>query len=231
MPSDDLAIALEESTSVNDPQDTIVIDGITLQRTGRETRTWTYVPRAPTLETDSAGKPALRIVEAGGVAFLQCTARVALRDDDRAALLQKLRHIRPDAEAIEAAPLTVHRVALEAFANGVWSSAAESAGSGMPPWTAALAVMLPAGALAALKAAVAGESGRARLAASLTVAGTPERVHRIREAGSVHVRTSAGETSSSFAVEIDGSTAARAPVRLELTADIADLLRDTQPRA
>jgi hypothetical protein len=91
--------------------------------------------------------------------------------------------------------------------------------------------MLPAGALAALKAAVAGESGRARLAASLTVAGTPETVHRIREAGSVHVRTSAGETSSSFAVEMDGSTAARAPVRLELTADIADLLRDTQPRA
>ena len=125
MPAEDLVIRIDEGTVMDDPKAPIVVDGITLYRKAGDASTWTYVPRAPTLEADATGKPLLRIVEAGGVGFLQCTARVALRDADRAALLQKLRRLRPEAQAIEAAALTVQRVALEWFVDGAWSTASE----------------------------------------------------------------------------------------------------------
>lgn len=210
--------------------DSVVIDGFALQRKADDKTGWTYVPRHPTLGVDSHGKPMLSILEAGAVAFVQCTAQVALRESDRAALLQKLQEVEPEARTLDAAPLTVDRIALEWLAEGGWSALGDSKGSGMPPWTAALAATLTAEALAALKAAISGESGRVRLSASLTLAGSHGTIRRVHQAGSVSVKTTAGETASSYAVETDTSAPGRAPAFLEMSADLADLLREAAPR-
>jgi hypothetical protein len=198
-----------------------VIDGIELQQKDNG-RAWLYVPRRPTLERGQSGAPMLQVIEAGSTAFLQCTARVALHEDARAALLASLKKKQPKAETLEAAPLSVERMALEVRPDSTWVTVAESKSSGMPPWTAALAATLAPGPLAAIKSALAGERARARLRAWIVLPGSPAAYRRSAAAGEVRLETPAGAASARFTATADASSAAGAATALELVADIAD---------
>jgi hypothetical protein len=169
------------------------------------------------------------VIEAGPTAFLQCTARLALTEEARARLLRRLQAIDPRVEALEAEPLRVERVSFEVRTGSDWKSVAESTSSGMPPWTAALAATLARDALAAIKAALAGEKDRARLTARIVVEGSPAVTRHWAAAGETMTTTSATRASAGFTAEADLSSSARAPVAHELGADIASLLAEHVP--
>jgi hypothetical protein len=202
----------------------LVIDGIELRQEDNG-RAWTYVPRRPTLERGQNGAPMLQVIEAGSTAFLQCTARVALHEDARAALLASLKKQQPQAETLEVAPLSVERMALEARSDSTWVTIAESKSSGMPPWTAALAATLAPGPLAAIKSALAGGRTRARLRAWIVLPGSPAAFRRSTAASEVRLETPTGAASARFTAAAKASSAAGAATALELVADVADFFR------
>ena len=169
-------------------EEVVVIDGITLAAASADGHGWTYLPNQPAIERSANGAPMFSIIEAGPVAFLQCTARLALNDAARAQLLARLKAVRPEAETLESARITVTRIALEVSSGDVWETVAESSGSGMPPWTAALAATLAPAPLAAIKAAAGGESGRARLRASIMPPASPVAYRRAEAAGTYTTR-------------------------------------------
>jgi hypothetical protein len=203
-------------------EEPVVIDGIKIEAKNGDGRAWSYVPPSPALEQGPGGTPMLTVIEAGPTAFLQCTARVALNEDARAALLGRLKEIKPKAETLEAVPLSVERIALEVNTESEWVTISESKGSGMPPWTAALAATLAPGPLDAVKSAVAGEKGRARLRAWIVLPPSPAAFRRSEMAGEARVETSEGAASARFAATAETSTPAGAGTPLELNADISD---------
>ncbi len=200
----------------------LVLDGFELSARDKQGRAWSYRPKRPVLERRPDGAPMLQILEAGSTAFLQCTARVALDESARAALLDALKRERPNAQTLDAAPLGVERIALEVKSGDHWVAVADSRGSGNAPWIAALAATLDADALAAMKAAIAGEKGRARLTARAAVPGAPGAWRHTEAAAKVQIRTPAGGESAGFATTADERSPATAPVPLELGADIAE---------
>src|SRR5262249_17308081 len=139
-------------------EDVVVIDGITLEAADADARAWTYIPNRPAIDRDANGNPMFSIIEAGPVAFLQCTARLALSEDAQGQLLARLKAARPDAETLTPAIIGVQRITLEVSNGEMWEAIAESSSSGMPPWTAALAATLAPAPLAAIKAASGGET-------------------------------------------------------------------------
>ena len=136
LPQDELVIKIVGRTPMDDRAEPLVIDGVKIAAKNGDVRTWSYVPPRPSLERGPGGKPILTVIEAGSTAFLQCTTRLALHEDARAALLARLREIEPKAETLEAVPLSVERIALEVKTGSTWVAVAESKGSGMLPWTA-----------------------------------------------------------------------------------------------
>jgi hypothetical protein len=222
LPQDGLVITIGGSTPMDDRAEPLVIDGITIVAKNGDGRAWSYVPPHPSLERGPGGTPMLQVIEAGATAFLQCTARVALHEDARAALLASLKKKKPKAETLEAAPLSVKRIALEVRPDSTWAAVAESKGSGMPPWTAALAATLAPDSLAAIKSAVAGERERARLRAWIVLPASPAAFRRSTAAGEVRLETPTGTASARFAATADASSAAGAATALELSADVAD---------
>lgn len=202
--------------------ESIVIDGFTLRPKDDGGRGWTYLPLAPTLERGASGAPLLQVIEAGAMAFLQCTARVALNEDARNALLLRLKQREPTAQTLEAAPLTVERMALEVRSGERWSALAESKGSGTAPWTAAFAATLDAGAIAAIKAALAGEPRCARLAVRIVLPGSPGTLRSAESTADARIETPAGSASVRVAMSVDASSPAREATAVDLDADIAD---------
>jgi len=202
-------------------EDVVVIDGITLAAASSEGRAWRYVPTRPVIERSATGAPMFSIIEAGPVAFLQCTARLALNDDARARLLERLKAVRPEAETLESASITVGRIALDVNHAGVWETVAESSGSGMPPWTAALAATLAPAPLAAIKAAAGGESGHARLRASITPAASAVGYRRAEAAGATRLESPAGVFTASYTTTTEDSPIASDVETRELTTDLA----------
>jgi hypothetical protein len=199
----------------------VVIDGITLEAASPDGRAWRYIPSRPVIERSASGEPMFSIIEAGPVAFLQCTARLALNDDARARLLERLKAVRPVAETLDAASITVGRIALEVSNAGAWEAVAESSGSGMPPWTAALAATLAPAPLAAIKAAADGESGRARLRASITPAAPPVSYRRAEAAGATRLESPAGIFTTSYTTTTEDSPNTSPAEARELTTDLA----------
>jgi hypothetical protein len=222
LPEDGLVIRIGGRIPMDDRAEPLVIDGVTMAAKNDDRRAWTYVPPRPSLEQGPGGTPMLTVVAAGATAFLQCTARVALHEAARGALLARLQEIEPKAETLEPAPLSVERMALEVKTGSTWAAVAESKSSGMPPWTAALAAMLAPDPLAAIKAALAGERERARLRAWVVLPGSPAAFRRSAAAGEVHLETPTGNASARFAASADASSPASAAIALELSADIAD---------
>lgn len=202
--------------------ESMVIDGYTLRPQDAERRAWSYEPIAPSLERGAKGAPLLQLIEAGAIAFLQATARVALHEDARAALLRRLQEREPNARTLEAAPIAVERVALEVKTESGWTAIAQSPGLGTAPWTAALAATLDAAALAAVKAALAGERQRARLTARIVRRGSPATVRIAAARSETRIETPEGTSSTRVATVLDESSPASEPVALELDADIAD---------
>jgi hypothetical protein len=222
LPKDELLIEVDGGKPVSDIRKSFVIEGVELKAKDASGRAWTYVPPRPALEKTGSGAPMLQVIEAGPAAFLQCTARVALNEDARAQLLATLKQKAPEAETLEAVPLSVERIALEAKVGNQWAAVAESTGSGTPPWTAALAATLTAEPLAALKSAVAGERDHARLIARIVLAGSPASFRRAETRGEARVEMPAGSAAASFAASTEAASAGGEPQRRELAVDIAD---------
>ena len=222
LPQDGLLIDVDGRDSMKDRQKSVVIDGIELNAKDEKGRAWTYVPVHPTLETNERGAPMLQVIEAGPAAFLQCTARVALNEDARARLLASLKQKEPEAETLEAAPLAVERITLEVKVGNDWRALAESKGSGLAPWTAALAATLASDPLAAIKSAVAGEKDHARLVAQVVLQGSSASFRRAETTGDARVETPAGAASASFATTTDSSSPGSPPERRGLAVDLSD---------
>jgi hypothetical protein len=222
LPQDGLVIRIGGTIPMDDHEEPLVIDGIKIVAKNGDRRVWSYMPPHPSLERGPGGAPMLTVIEAGATAFLQCTARVALYEEARTALLARLQEIEPQAERLEAAPLSVERVALEVKTGSTWVAVAESKSSGMPPWTAALAATLAPDSLAAIKSALAGEQERARLRAWIVLPGSSATFRRSAAAGEVRVETPTGTASARFTATADASSPAGTATALELSADIAD---------
>jgi len=199
----------------------VVIDGITLAAASSDDRVWTYVPNRPAIERSASGAPMFSIIEAGPVAFLQCTARLALNEDVQAQLLARLKAVRPEAETLEPASITVERITLEVSEGDVWKAVAESSGSGMPPWTAALSAALTPPQLAAIKAAAGGESRRVRLRASITPQPSPATYRRTEATGTTRLASPAGVVSASYTTTTEDSPMTSVVGPREITTDLA----------
>jgi hypothetical protein len=206
---------------MTEERDSVVVDGVQLRAADREGRSWTYVPARPGLERDATGRPMLSIVEAGPVAFLQVTARVALSEQERARLLEGLRALRPAATSLEVAPIQVSRVALEVKEGDRWVAVAESGSSQMVPWTAALAATLEPSARAALRDAASGERGRARLRASIALPAAPQTIGYAEASGSVRAESPFVVAAASYTTSIGESSPAGPASSLELSADLS----------
>lgn len=233
-PADGLCIDLDEETPMKPPPASLDLEGLRLQPLDDDGRIWCYRPAQPAFELDPAGRPQFKLIEAGGVAFLQCTARLALDEPRRAALLARLRLQQPQAASIEAEPLDVQRIALERPAgDGGWQSIAESRGSGMAPWTAALAATLDAGALQAIRRALQGERASARLLVQARLPAAPRVERRSEALHETRIDTRSDGVAASLNLRstrrasTGGGTAADAADAvppLVFTADLADLL-------
>ena len=199
---------------------TLTIDGVTLSPT-TDDRAWTYLPVRPVIERAATGEPMFSIIEAGPVAFLQCTARLALHEDVRARLLERLKAQRPDADRLEPAGIVVGRIALEINDGNAWTAISESTGSGMPPWNAAFAATLAPAALAAVKAAAAGESGHVRLTASYTPVGAPAAYRHSVSTGVTTLETTSGVFASGYSTATQESPLAGASDERVISTDLS----------
>ncbi|GAA4036355.1 hypothetical protein GCM10022247_72620 [Allokutzneria multivorans] len=163
-PQDGLVIAIP-----GDPEPVVVeVDGVELRSDPGTPGRWSYEPVGPTVELARDGSPQLSIVEAEGMGFLQLTARLDLPEGTRARLLSELRrHV--DATEVRAVPVAVQAIGLQVREAEAWTTIADGRGSGVPPWTSALSASLRADRLSALKAAVEGTRGKARLHARFTL--------------------------------------------------------------
>jgi hypothetical protein len=208
---------------MNAPAMSLRVDGFALEPTTEDGRVWSYVPAGAFVEHGDAG-PLFSIIEAGSTAFLQCTARVGIDENRRRRLLTRLQELWPAAEAIEPAPIAVERIALEARSDDEWVAIAESSGSNMPPWRAALAAPLTPAQLAACKAAAAGEPGHVRLRARITRTTNAGRSITAEAARSASVEASGHTSAFSYSTTTTHSTTGAAAGHIELTSDIADQL-------
>jgi len=204
------------SSDTNGPR---IVGGVEVSPKG-DGHTWIYVPSQPSLERSDTGSPLLQIIEAGPVAFLAATVRLALSEPDHSALLAQLQADDPTATDLQAAPISVERMALEVW-TGSWTAIAESAGSGAFPWTAALTASLAAETTAALKAAAAGTADRARLVARFQVGGSSGQVREGTASGQGWAETSAGSAGYVYRGELDATVEPTASTSREVTADLS----------
>lgn len=165
-PADGLVIVVDAAKP-------IVVNGVEMRPDDAEPGVWTYLPPGPFLDLGPDGRPAIGLIEAGTTAFLQVTSRLDLDEAARAALLGELRRRAPGRpERVRPSAVTVRRVALEARRpDGAWAPVAEGTGSGLPPWTTALAATLDPEQAAAVRAALSGTRGRLRLVGELDAPG------------------------------------------------------------
>ncbi len=113
-----------------------MLDGLELCTDPTDSSVWTYVPPGPFLELGPDGRPALGVVDAGPVSFLQITTRLDLPDAAKDSLAGRLPHPQRPPATVRAATVAVTRVAVETRPpDGVWASAAEGVSSNVPPWT------------------------------------------------------------------------------------------------
>lgn len=207
----------------------VVVGGVELSRDPADPAVWTYLPPGPLLELGTDGRPAIGLMEAGDVAFLQLTTRIDQPEQARAALLAGLRaSVGASPETVRALPVVVRRVALQrAQADGTWVDVAAGGSSGIPPWTTALSTMLTAEQLATLRAALGGERGRLRLLGELEV---PGRVAKVRT-GTASSGLTATTPGGRVEVTLTTRTASSPPQRgriVEQTHDLADLITVTR---
>ncbi len=170
MPADGLTVQVDAGPA----EQPVVLDGLELRPDPADPSVWTYVPPGPFLELGPDGGPALGLVDAGAVCFLQITARLDLPNATRDALPARLLPLtgRPPT-AVRAVEVAVTRVAVETRPpDGTWAAVAEGTGSGASPWTTALSATLGAEQTAAVRAAVGGARGRMRLVGELAAGGT-----------------------------------------------------------
>lgn len=115
------------------PPEPVVLDGLELCPDPTDPSVWTYVPPGPFLELGPDGRPALGVVDAGPVSFLQITTRLDLPDAAKDSLAGRLPHPQRPPATVRAATVAVTRVAFETRPpDGVWARVAEGVSSGVP---------------------------------------------------------------------------------------------------
>ncbi len=137
-----------------------------------------FVPGAPRVRTDPSGNPEANLLEAAGTGFLALTVEFAAAPEAvealRAGLAEQL-GLPPAEVPLEPAPARVREVRLLApegegeNENEHERTVARSAGSGVPPWSAALGGAFSGPDLDALRAAFAGDRDRVRVRVAGTV--------------------------------------------------------------
>jgi hypothetical protein len=206
-------------------RDARLIDGVETYPKG-DGHTWLYIPDRPRLERSDTGTALLQVIEAGPVAFLQATLRLALPHEERDRLLAVLQATDPAVTDLVPAPLTVDRLALEVL-TGTWVTVAEGAGSGAAPWNAALGASLGPEATAAIKAAIDGRSGQARLVARFAVGGSPGSVHEATATAEALARTTEGAAYAAIQADLNASVEATEPTTREASADLSESFTTT----
>lgn len=197
------------------------VDGVEMRAKG-DGHTWLYVPDRPRLERSEAGTPLLHVIEAGPIAFLQATIRLALPDADRDRILATLQATDPTVTDLVADAIVVERLGLQARTE-TWTTVAEGPGSGSVPWNAALSATLDAQTTAAIKAAINGEPGHARLVATFAVGGSPGSMHEASAAAEAFTRTTEGSAYIAVQADLDASVEATSATTREITADLSEL--------
>ena len=230
-PAEGLVIVVD---GAGDERETVVVGGVELRPDPADVWSWVYVPPGPFLDTGADGRPAIGLIAAGSVAFLQVTARLDMTETARDELLGTLRRRHGTRAMVRAVPVVVRRTALEVRGpDGGWTAVAEGTGSGVAPWTTALSATLTADQAGAVRAAMAGRRDAVRLAATFDVPGTAaiER-DRTATAGAATTTTTAATTTTTATAEVhvteELSSAGPAPARtVQQTHDLADLLAAT----
>jgi hypothetical protein len=201
----------------------LLVNGVELRRDPVDPTAWTYVPAGPLLETAPDGRAAIGLVEAGDVAFLQLTTRIDGPEPARAALLAGLRtRVGDGPRTVRPLPVVVRRVALQiAQPDGAWVDVAAGGSSGVPPWITALSAMLTAEQLVAVRAALGGERGRARLLGELEIPGRAAGRSTAASVTTTTTTTGRSETTSATRTE---STAPQRGRTVEQIHDVAELI-------
>lgn len=223
LPAPDLVIVVGPAPG-NDTVDTVEVDGVALTAESSEPGVWTYLPPGPLLDRSHSGSPAIGLIDAGPVAFLQLTARLDLQQDAREVLLSALKSHRPTATVVRSTRIVVDLIGLEAHdSDGAWVQIARSTSSGTAPWTAAMSAALTPAQQGPVKAALTGIRDKLRLRAVFTVPAPPIEIHRSIGSGELVVESSSGRVEVS--TRSSSSTgSAGAPRTVEQIADVADLL-------
>lgn len=146
-----------------DTVDSFDLDGVHLYLAEGEPGVVRYVPGAPGPERGPDGQPTLTMIASDRGGILQLATRWALDEAALAALASALAAARPDlaGASLQPAPAQVTAATLKiAGPDGSLVALKESAGSGMPPWSAVFAATLDAGQKAAALAALNGRRGQ-----------------------------------------------------------------------
>jgi hypothetical protein len=130
------------------------------------------MPAAPRIRADPEGRPEASLIEAAGTGFLALSIEFGPAQGAVEALRRTLGEtcgLPPDRVPLEPAPIRVRAVRLLVPEGDDVRTLAQSAGAGVPPWSAALGGSFTGPDLDALRAAFAGDRDRVRVRVSGTV--------------------------------------------------------------
>jgi hypothetical protein len=226
-PAEGLVIMVD---GAGDDRQPVVVDGVELRPDPADPWAWVYVPPGPFVDAGADGRPAIGLIEAGPVAFLQVTTCLDMTEMARDGLQATLRRRHGTRVMVRAVPVVVRRTALELRGpDGSWTAVAGGTGSGVAPWTTALSATLTADQAGAVRAAMDGRRDAVRLAATFDVPGTAT-VERDSTATATTTTTAVTTAIAIAEVHVteEFSSAGPAPARtVQQTHDLADLLAAT----
>jgi hypothetical protein len=229
-PAEGLVIMVD---GAGDDRRPVVVDGVELRPDPGDPWAWMYVPPGPFVDGGADGRPAIGLIEAGPVAFLQVTTCLDMTEVARDRLLGALRRRHGTRVMVRAVPVVVRRTVVELRGpDGGWTAVAEGAGSGVAPWTTALSATLTADQAGVVRAAMDGRRDAVRLAATFDVPDTAavERDATASAGATATTTTTAATTTIAAEVHVTEqiSSAGPAPARtVRQTHDLADLLAAT----
>jgi hypothetical protein len=231
-PAEGLVIMVD---GAGDDRQAVVVDGVELRPDPADPWAWVYVPPGPFVDAGTDGRPAIGLIEAGPVAFLQVTTCLDMTETARDGLQATLRRRHGTRAMVRAMPVVVRRTAVELRGpDGSWTAVAEGTGSGIAPWTTALSATLTADQAGAVRAAMDGRRDAVRLAAIFDVPGTAaiERDRTATTGAATTTTTTTAATTTTATAEVhvteELSSAGPAPARtVQQTHDLADLLAAT----
>ena len=163
---------------------------------------YVYRPKAPQLQTSLDGKPAIQLLGTDASGFLQITAEWTVgahRLAELSAVIEKRDGAPPK---LAPAPDSVRETALEIVQDdGNYAVAATGTAVGVPPQTSLLTATLVAGQADAVRRAMAGERGLARLRYTIDAAepvSTERSFAATASGGGTHAAFASHDSAGSF---------------------------------